>query len=82
MAYPTSVNSQITDAVSQANLLTVGSAPAVALGSLYVTTTHALGLAAHNATTNQQLLSITAQAATTRGVAKLISLAPRRQPSS
>lgn len=69
MAFPTAVNSQITDGVTQADLQVVGVSPAVALGNLYQATAQALANAAHNATAAQQQMWITAQAATTAGVA-------------
>ena len=69
MAFPTAVNSQITDAVTQADVQVVGVSPAVALGNLYQATAQALANAAHNATAAQQQMWITAQAATTAGVA-------------
>ncbi|GAB2191743.1 RebB family R body protein [Sessilibacter sp. MAH2] len=74
MAFPTSVNSQITDAVTQENLVVLGDAPAVAMGNLYQATAQALANAAHNATIAQQQTNITAQAVTTMGVALLYSL--------
>jgi len=74
MAFPTAVNSQITDSVTQANVQTLGTAPAVAMGNLYQATAQALANAAHNATVAQQQLFVTAQAATTMGVAMLYSL--------
>ncbi len=74
MAYPTSVNSQITDSVTQANVKVLGDSPAIAMGNLYQATAQALANAAHNATTAQQQTNITAQAATTMGVALLYSL--------
>lgn len=74
MAFPTSVNSQITDSVTQSNVKVLGDAPAVAMGNLYQATAQALANAAHNATTAQQQTNITAQAATTMGVALLYSL--------
>jgi hypothetical protein len=74
MAYPTAVNSQITDAVTQANVKVLGDAPAMAMGNLYQATAQALSNAAHNATTAQQQAAITAQAATTMGVATLYSI--------
>lgn len=73
MAYPTSVNSQITDAVTQSSVQVLGDAPAQALGSLYQATAQALGLAAQNATTAQQQAAILAQAVTTRCVQSLLS---------
>ncbi len=74
MSYPTSVNNQITDSVTQANVGVVANAPAIAMGNLYQATAQALANAAHNATTAQQQMNITAQAATTMGVAMLYSL--------
>ncbi len=74
MAYPTAVNSQITDAVTQSNVQVLGDAPAIALSNLYQATAQALANAAHNATTAQQQTAITAQAATTMGVATLYSI--------
>ena len=74
MAYPTAVNSQITDSVTQANVKVLGDAPAIAMGNLYQATAQALANAAHNATTAQQQTNITAQAATTMGVAMLYSI--------
>jgi hypothetical protein len=74
MAYPTAVNNQITDAVTQSNVKVLGDAPAMALGSLYQATAQALANAAHNATSAQQQTNITAQAATTMGVATLYSI--------
>ena len=74
MAFPTSVNSQITDSVTQANTKVLGEASAVALGNLYQATAQALANAAHNATTAQQQSNITAQAATTTGVTTLYGI--------
>jgi killing trait domain-containing protein len=74
MAFPTSVNDQVTDSVTQANVKVLGDAPAVALGNLFQATAQALANAAHNATTMQQQTAITAQAATTQGVATLYSI--------
>jgi len=74
MAFPTAVNSQITDSVTQANTKVLGDAPAVAMGNLYQATAQALSNAAHNATNAQQQSYVTAQAATTMGVATLYSI--------
>ncbi|MCY7295023.1 RebB family R body protein [Alteromonas sp. a30] len=74
MAFPTSVNNQITDSVTQANVKVLGDAPAIAMGNLFQATSQALGNAAHNATTAQQQTNVTAQAATTMGVTTLYSL--------
>jgi hypothetical protein len=69
MAFPTAVNSQITDSVTQSSVQVLGVAPAVAIGLLYQATAQALANAAHNATMAQQQMNITAQAATATGVA-------------
>ena len=74
MAFPTAVNSQITDSITQANTKVLGDAPAVAMGNLFIATSQALSNAAHNATTSQQQSNITAQAATTQGVSTLYSI--------
>jgi hypothetical protein len=74
MAFPTAVNDQITDSVTQSNVKVLGDAPAIALGALYQATAQALANAAHNATTAQQQTNVTAQAATTMGVATLYSI--------
>lgn len=74
MAYPTAVNDQITDTVTQANTQVLAVSPAIAMGNLYQATAQALANAAHNATMAQQQMYVTAQAATTTGVALLYSL--------
>lgn len=74
MAFPTAVNSQITDSVTQANTKVVGDSPAIGLGNLFVATSQALSNSAHNATSNQQQTGLTALAATTQGVTTLYSV--------
>lgn len=74
MAFPTAVNSQITDSVTQVNVKVLGDAPAMAMGNLFQATNQALGNAAHNASTAIQQTNVTAQAATTMGVAILYSV--------
>jgi hypothetical protein len=74
MAFPTHVNDQITDSVTQTSVKVLADAPALAMGNLFQATAQALSNAAHNATNNQQQSNITAQAATTMGVATLYSI--------
>ena len=74
MAFPTHVNDQITDSVTQANVKVLGDAPAIAMGNLYQATAQSLANAAHNATNAQQQSYVSSQAATTMGVATLYSL--------
>jgi len=71
MAFPTAVNDQVTDSVTQVNTQVLGDAPAVASGNLMLATSQALSNAAHNATTGQQHSAVTAQAALTQGVSTL-----------
>lgn len=66
--YPTLVNSQITDAVTQANTLVLGAAPAQAAGALYQMMAHAVGLSMQNAVAQQRNMNTIATAVTTQGV--------------
>jgi len=68
MALETTLNSQITDAVTQANVKVLADSPAIALSNLYQITSQSLGLAAQNAVMAQQQSNIVHQAATTQGV--------------
>ena len=68
------VSPQITDSVTQANTKVVSETPAMAMGNLEQATAQALSNAAHNTTTGQQQSNVTAQAATTMGVATLYAI--------
>ncbi len=70
----TTVNPQITDAVTQSNVNVLGQAPAMAMGTLYQSLAHSTGLLFENAVAAQQQQAIVAQAATTQGVAMLYSI--------
>jgi hypothetical protein len=74
MAFPTAVNDQITDSVTQVNTKVLGDSPALALGNLFIATGQALANAAHNATNNQQQSYVTMQASTTQAVSTLLSV--------
>lgn len=74
MAFPTAINSQITDSVTQVNTKVLGDAPAMGMGNLFIATGQALSNAAHNATNNQQQSYVTMQASTTQGVGTLLSV--------
>ncbi|MCG7534169.1 RebB family R body protein [Pseudoalteromonas sp. OOF1S-7] len=54
MAFPTAVNNQITDSVSQANTKVLGDAPAVAMGNLMQASSQAFANTAHRATLSQK----------------------------
>ena len=75
MAFPTAINSQITDAITQANVKVLGDAPAMAMGNVYQAVAQALANAAHNATSAQQQNNVLAQAVTTRCVQLLLGSA-------
>jgi killing trait domain-containing protein len=74
MAYPTPVNDQITDAVTQSNVKVVGEAPAMAMGAIYQSLAHSTGILFENATSSQQQLAIAAQASTNQGVIQIYSV--------
>jgi hypothetical protein len=74
MAYPTPVNSRITDAVTQQNVTVLASAGAIAMGSVYQSAAHSISIAYENAVQAQRQASICAQAATNQGVIQLYSL--------
>ena len=68
------VNAQVTDSVTQVNTKVVGETPAMAMGNLLMSTSHALSNAAQNATAAQQQAQITMQAATVQGVKSMMSI--------
>ena len=74
MAYPTAVNSKVTDSITSINLEVLGLAPAMAVGMLYQATSPALANAATNATTAQGQLNQLAETVTKDGI-KLINKA-------
>jgi hypothetical protein len=80
MAYPTPVNNLITDSVSQADVLTLASSPAMAAAMLYQAVAQAMGNAANNATMLQlQGSNITMAIAST---ASAIILSQKPKPST
>ena len=66
MADPTLVNGQITDAVTQTDVMVLGSAAAIAIGTLYQVTAQAIALSMQNAAANQQNMNSLAAAILTR----------------
>lgn len=79
MAFPTSVNDQITDSVTEGNVQVLGSAGAQAMATLIQGTSQALSNAAQNATTQQQNMQATAQATTTMAVQSLLNPGSKRK---
>ncbi|TXK82767.1 antirepresssor protein RebB [Rheinheimera tangshanensis] len=74
MKMATSVNEQITDAVTQSNVKVVPESPAIAMGTLYQSMAHSTGILFENAVSNQRQQDILAQAATTQGVKQIYSV--------
>ena len=73
MAKSTNVNSQITDAVTQSNVKVIGETPAMAIGNVYQSAAHSLGIAFENAAYSQQQANVTYQAAVTMCVQSLMT---------
>ncbi len=76
MAFPTSVNNQITDAVTQSNVKVVGEAPAMAIGSLYQTMAHSTGILFENAIALQKWQITLAQTTATTGILQIMQVNP------
>jgi len=74
MAYPTPVNSQITDAVTQQNMMVLSSASSMAMGSIYQSAAHSIAIAFENAVQAQRQAAICAQASTNQGVIQVYAL--------
>lgn len=81
MADVTLVNGQVTDAVTQANVTTLGSAPAQSLGTLYQTVAHSVSLALVSAQQAQAGLAQIANAVTASAVATVLASAGRSERS-
>ena len=74
MAHTTLVNGQTTDAVTQANLLTLAAAPAQSMGLLYQVMAQATGLSMQNAVANQQRLNTLGNALTAQSVNQIYGI--------
>ncbi|GBF82104.1 RebB family R body protein [Aphanothece sacrum] len=74
MAAPEIVSTQVTDAVTQANVKVLAESPAMALSNLYQTVSQSLSLSAQNSVTAQQQSNIIHQTTTTQGVSLLYSV--------
>ena len=70
----TTVSTQVTDAVTQANVKVLAESPAMSLSNLYQTISQSLSLSAQNTVTSQQQSNIVHQTTTTQGVSLLYSI--------
>jgi hypothetical protein len=68
------VDPQVTDAITQTDVMVVGDAPAVGLGSLYQTLSNSYSMASANAVFSQQQANVEYQATSTHAVSHLLSL--------
>ena len=74
MAYPTAVNNQVPDAVTQSNVKVIAEGPAFAMGSIFQASAHSTGILFQNAVSAQQQQNILAQAAANQGVMQIYSM--------
>lgn len=79
MSYPTAVNSQVTDSVTQANVKILGDVPAIGTGNLVLATSQALANAAHAATSGMAELGATSRTATAAAISSLLSATAAQQ---
>jgi hypothetical protein len=70
----TTVNDQITDAVTQVNVKVLADAPAQAIATIYQSLAHAVGLSMQNAVANQQNMNTIDTGVTTQGVNLIYSI--------
>jgi phosphoheptose isomerase len=74
MAFPTALNDQVTDAVTQSNVKVIGEAPAMAMGTIFQTMGHSTGILFANAVASQQQMNTLSQASTNQGVMQVYSV--------
>ncbi len=75
MADGTPVNSQITDAVTQANVKVLGEAPAQSMALIYQTMAHSISLAMENAQQAQGGLQQIGNAVTSSAITMILNAA-------
>jgi len=68
------VNEQVTDAVTQTNVKVVAEAPAMAMGTIYQSMGHSIGILFQNSVSAQQQQNTLAQAAANQGVMQIYSV--------
>ena len=69
----TLVNSQITDAVTQANSLAIGEGPALSMAMVYAVMSETVGMVMHNAVTAQSGMQTISKSAATVVCSLIIS---------
>ena len=81
MADNTPVNSQITDAVTQANVKVLGEAPAQSMALIYQTMAHSISLAMENAQQAQGGLTQIGNAVTSSAITMILNAVGAGQKS-
>lgn len=71
---PKKESQQITDAVTEVNVMVVADAPAIAMGNIYQSAAHATGLMFENSVHAQNNSFILSGAATSQGVMQIYSV--------
>ncbi|MEQ8334973.1 RebB family R body protein [Nisaea sp.] len=74
MADPTNVNSQVTDSITQANTMTLGSAPANSALPIYTSLAEATSVLYANMVSNQQQNAVVGTSSLVACVDKLLSI--------
>jgi Killing trait len=82
MANDTPVNSQITDAVTQANVKVLGEAPAQSMALIYQTMAHSISLAMENAQQAQGGLTQIGNAVTSSAITMILNAVGAGQKTS
>ena len=67
------VNSQITDAITQSNMIATGMAPANSMGTLYQTLAQSTGTSLQNAVSNQQNVNSMGLAALSQNIQTIMT---------
>lgn len=70
---PNTVDSSVTDSVTQVNTKVLGDTPASAMGNLMLTTSQSLSVSGQNVATGQQQANVMHQAATVQGINALMN---------
>ncbi|MFZ5636074.1 MAG: RebB family R body protein [Pseudomonadota bacterium] len=68
------VNPQITDAVTQTNVKVVAEAPAQAIASLYQVASHSIGISLQNAVHSQQVLNQISTAVVSKAATMIMAI--------
>ncbi len=74
------VDSLVTDSVTQANVTSLGNAPAVSVDQTYLSQAQAQGVLFANMVNNQQQLAMAGQATAIESTVQIYNMGPNKQP--